>query len=174
MPMRIVVHSPALTDQIRALAQTDKVVRREVLKGLGKGLKIVRSAVVPRIPRWSGQTVRGFRSKVRQRDGYWTGRFYNQHPFWLRMVQEGRGAGRAPWTLPERLVAWVAQKSGATGSDLRQHLGRVLRYLERTGTQQAQGDIMGEAAEQTRPAVVEAFHAGCEAVVRHLAMRGKR
>lgn len=171
---RVTVEIKGLDKQLAALAQTDKKVMRELRAGLGKGLKMVKSEVVPKIPVWSGRTVKGFRSTIKTAKGgnFLIGRFYNKGAFYLRMVQEGRGPGKAPWQLPGRFVAWVADKTGESGKGLTSAVYRLLFSIQSSGTKQARGDIMGEALKATEPGIVAMFRAAVEKIVKGLEVKG--
>lgn len=162
-----------MDQQIAKLAQSDAEVRKELKRGINRGLKLVRSEVTPKIPSWSGRTVKGFRSKVRQAKGglWWEGKFYNKNPFYLRLVQEGRKGGKAPYNLPERFTAWVAEKTGATGSELNKAVFGLLRSISVKGTSQAQGDIMGEAKNKLEPVIVKEFMNAMNRIVTLLEVR---
>lgn len=169
----LTIEAKGLDKQLYKLAQTDKIVKRELRAGLGRSLKLLKSEVVPKIPVWSGRTVKGFRSTIKvQKDGsYLVGKFYNKNPFWLRMVQDGRKGGTVPWTLPERFTAWVADKTGATGSELKATVYRMLHSMQNSGTQQAQGDIVGNAGKSLEGEIQRTFAAAVEKVVKLLEVR---
>lgn len=171
--IRAEIEVKGLDRQLAKLAQADPQIRKELRAGLGRSIKLIKSEVVPKVPRWSGRTVRGFRSTIKvERDGnFLVGKFYNRSSFWLRLVQEGRKPGKAPWYLPERFVAWVASVSGETGSKLKEAVFRVLHAIQSSGTKQAQGDIMGEALKATEPEVQRTFAAAVERVVKMLEVR---
>jgi hypothetical protein len=170
---RVTVEIKGLDRQLAALAQTDKKVMRELRAGLGRGLKMVKSEVVPKVPVWSGRTVKGFRSTIKTAKGqnFLTGRFYNKGAFYLRMVQEGRGPGKAPWQLPGRFVAWVADKTGESGAALTSTVFRLLHSIQMSGTKQAQGDLMGEALKAAEPGIVAQFRAAVDKILRELEVK---
>lgn len=169
----LTIEAKGLDKQLAKLAQTDKIVKRELRSGLGRSIKLVKSEVTPKIPVWSGRTVNGFRSKITvQKDGsYLVGKFYNKNPFWLRLVQEGRKGGKAPWNLPERFTAWVADKTGATGSELTATVYRMLHVMQRSGTQQAQGDIVGKAVKSLEGEIQRTFALAIQKIVKLLEVR---
>lgn len=168
----ITVTVKGLNEQIAKLAQSDKEVKKELKKGIGQGLKAVKSEVNPRIPSFSGRTLKGFRSSIRQAKGgmWWEGKYYNRHPFYLRMVQKGRGPGKAPYYFPERLVAWVAARTGATGSELRARVVGFLKSIEASGTQ-GYGEIMQDALDKTRGPIEMYFWQAVQRIVALLEVR---
>lgn len=161
-----------LDEQIARLARTDKEVKKELKRALGSGLKVVRSEVLPHVPSYSGLTKRSFKSSIKPVNGYFQGRFYNKHKFYLRMIDVGRSAG-APMPggggIPEKLSAWVIEKLNPAASEVRNTIFMVARAIGRRGIEGK--NIMGPAWERSRERVITAFQLGVKRITEMLSNR---
>lgn len=173
MPATIEVKAEGLNRQMAKLAMADAEVKKMMKKSLGSGLKVVRSEVLPHVPVYSGRLKGSFRSSVKPHNGFWQGRFYNRHSFYLRMVDAGRTAGAPmPFSqgIPERLTAWVIDKFSPAASELRNVVFNVARAIGRKGIKGR--PIMEPAWLRSKARVLQVFANGVRAITEMLSNRG--
>lgn len=168
------IKAEGLDSQLAKLVMTDPEVKKMFKRNLGRSLRVVRSEVLPRVPVYSGRLKGSFRSTMRPINGFWQGRFYSRHSFYLRMVDQGRTAG-APMPsdrgIPERLTAWVIDKIGPAASELRNVVYNVARAIGRRGIPGR--PIMEPAWERSKGRVIQTFAEGVREIVTMLSNRSR-
>ena len=169
---QIEIKAEGLDRQLAKLALADPEVKKMLKRALGSGLRVVRSEVLPHVPVYSGRLKAAFRSSVRPRNGFWQGRFYNRHSFYLRMVDGGRTPG-APMPgnrgIPERLTSWVIDKFGPAASELRNVVFNVARAIGRKGIKGR--PIIEPAWLRSKGRVLQLFSQGVKQITEMLSNR---
>jgi len=165
-----------LNEQISLLAKAKPEIFAEIRKGITSSLKVVRSEIQPKTPVFSGRLKRNWRTEIKMVNGYWTGRFYNRHRFFLQVVAQGRAAGK-PGPMykgkeyPESFVNWVQAKMAPAAEDLKNTLFRVARAISRRGI--GARPIVEQGAKASEARVVIAMNEAVKKALEKLAYRGK-
>lgn len=169
------VTTQGLNEQINLLDKARPEIFAEIRKGIASSLKVVRSEIQPRTPVFSGRLKRSWRSEIKQVNGYWSGRFYNRHRFYLQVVAQGRQAGRPgpmkKTEYPDSFVEWVKAKMAPAENELRNTLFRVARSISRRGIQAR--PIVEEGGKASEGRVITAMNEAVKKALEKLAYKGK-
>lgn len=167
------VTTVGINEQISLLDKARPEIFAEIRKGIASGLKIVRSEITPLTPVFSGRLKRSWRSEIKQVNGYWTGRFYNRHRFYVQVVTQGRQAGQPgpmkKGEYPESFVEWVKAKMSPAENELRNVLFRVARSISRRGIQPR--PIVEEGSKASEGRVITAMNAAVQKALEKLAFK---
>lgn len=165
-----------LNEQINLLAKSKPEVFAEIRKGIASSLKLVRSEIQPKTPVFSGRLKRNWRTEIKQVNGYWTGRFYNRHRFFLQVVAQGRTPGK-PGPMykkkeyPESFVNWVQAKMAPAADELQNTLYRVARSISRKGIRAR--PIVEEGGKASEARVIRAMMDAAARALEKMAYRGR-
>lgn len=168
------VTTVGIDEQIKLLDKAKPEIFAEIRKGIASGLRIVRSEISPLTPVFSGRLKRNWRSEIKQVNGYWTGRFYSRHRFFLQVVVQGRQAGQPgpmykKTDYPETFVQWVQAKMNPAQEELRNVLFRVARSIGSRGIRPR--PIVEEGAKASEGRVITAMNEAVKKALEKLAYK---